>query len=163
MVRSSQKKRRLCHFFPASTKTRTKQILRPLPRDHEQCSQSSWDVQEHCPVLVSQVPPLKLPAEELLTLPLLCSTSCFILKHNSASLPHCNALCNLRIKLFAIHKHAGSINMPTKHQESDETQNVHTQTRLTSLWPSGKHSCQELLTLLSLLCIECFSWKYSHL
>ena len=79
---------------------------------------------EHCPVLVLQLPPPKLPAEELFQLPLLCSTSCFILKHNLASLPHCNALCNLRTKLFAVHKHAGSIDVPVPHQASDETQNV---------------------------------------
>lgn len=101
-------------------------------------------------------------SEELLPLPLLCSTSCFILKHNSASLPHCNALHNPRTKLFAVHKHTGSTGLcHTRCLRKHKTSLA--QTGLISLWPSGKHECQELLILLNSSCSECFSLKYSCL
>lgn len=77
---------------------------------------------EHCPVRVSQLPPLKPPAEELLPLPLSCSKSFFLLKHNSASPPHCNGLFNLRIKKFTVHQWAGSVDTPMPPQAYDDTQ-----------------------------------------
>lgn len=88
---------------------------------------------EHCPVHVSLLLPWKPLAEGLLPLPLSCFTSCFILKHNSASLPHYNALHSLRIKLLAAHKHAGSTDVPVPHQASEET-------KRSTLKPDSCHS-----------------------
>lgn len=73
---------------------------------------------KHCPVLVLQLPPPKQPVEELLPSLLLCSTLRLILNLNSASLPHCKAQGNLRIKLFAALMSARHTKRLTRHKMS---------------------------------------------
>lgn len=160
-VRSSQKKKLLKkETFFRSTHQENK-------TNTQATSKGAWAIlttflrsMDHSPVLLSQLPPPKPPAEELPLLPLLCSTSCFVLKHNSASLPHRNALLNLRIKLFAA-PDAGSIDVPAPHQAADWTQRVphSNQTHVTWTFRQALMSG----TLLSSLCIECFAWKCSRL
>lgn len=48
----------------------------------------------------------------------------FHLIPHSVSLTACNAVCNLRNTLFAVHKHTGSTDMPLPCQAFDKTQNI---------------------------------------